>query len=639
MKKMIILILPLLFLGACTTLHDRKILPDKDQKVLLFSDKDIAENGWMSFSYGVYYANRARATRAADLRAEMYTKALEFFHMAEKSGVGLGRVYYHLSDCYYNLINYDKALEYAKKSVSIDKKNLAPYQRIYSIYMKLRNYKAAAEILESYIAITPSAIHINYVLAEHYYRYMKDSDTAEKYFNKVTELAEQTTSGNYYLERAGQYLGYIEYRKGDYDKALGWFETINEINPENLTSVYMLAMLNMQDMNLDAAEEYADRYLGVIPGNLMMNSISGRVKYIRENPSALKFLQKGRRSKSIEGLLCFGLLKTMTGEIEDAKKILEAVIKNRPTLVSARLALGEIYSKQKEKKKAWNEYVSAGIVLFKGKNYSVAAGSFKKALEHDGNSYEVYYYLGRSYEELQQYSLAILNYKKVFEKNPGIDMLLHIGYLHALNKDYSAAVRYYDLAARTEPENSKPYFFKGLNSIWEKKYPDAERNLKKAIEKEEKSEKYYFYLAITLEKQAKLKEAMDSLERALVHDPESARACNFLGYLYADNNINIDRSLKLIQKALSKEPDNGAYLDSLGWVYYKKGMFEQAIKHLLDAEKKLNEIKSPDSVVYDHIGDTYIKLGKKSSALIYWKKSILIEKKDSIRKKIEDHSD
>ncbi len=128
-----------------------------------------------------------------------------------------------------------------------------------------------------------------------------------------------------------------------------------------------------------------------------------------------------------------------------------------------------------------------------------------------------------------------------------------------------------------------------------------------------------------------------SLEKAIKYNPKSARAYNFLGYLYADNNMKIDESLALIQKALDIEPDNGAYTDSLGWAYFRKGNYRRALEKLLVAEGQLSRANANDPVVYDHIGDTYLKLGNVDGALKYWRKSNEIKKTDTIEGKIKHY--
>jgi tetratricopeptide (TPR) repeat protein len=140
-----------------------------------------------------------------------------------------------------------------------------------------------------------------------------------------------------------------------------------------------------------------------------------------------------------------------------------------------------------------------------------------------------------------------------------------------------------------------------------------------------------------MDKLSRVDRAIDSLEKAITHNPKSGRAYNYLGYLFADRNMHLDRSLELIRKALELEPDNGAYIDSLGWVYYRRGDYALALKNLLEAEKILRKAETPDPVVYDHIGDAYLKMGKTSDAIIYWEKSNEMKRDESIKEKIRKH--
>ena len=104
----------------------------------------------------------------------------------------------------------------------------------------------------------------------------------------------------------------------------------------------------------------------------------------------------------------------------------------------------------------------------------------------------------------------------------------------------------------------------------------------------------------------------------------------------AGNNINLDESVELIKKALEYEPTNGAYLDSLGWAYYRKKRFDLALKKLLEAERELARENSPDPVVYDHIGDTYKGEGKIDKAIEYWDKSLKMKRDPAVEKKLNE---
>lgn len=104
----------------------------------------------------------------------------------------------------------------------------------------------------------------------------------------------------------------------------------------------------------------------------------------------------------------------------------------------------------------------------------------------------------------------------------------------------------------------------------------------------------------------------------LTTDPENAGALNYLGYMLADRNVRLDEAQQLISKAVDLEPDNGAYLDSLGWVHYRQNRLDQAadeLRHALDHIRK-------DPTVHDHLAEVYFKQGKFKEAAQEWELSV-----------------
>jgi predicted Zn-dependent protease len=93
---------------------------------------------------------------------------------------------------------------------------------------------------------------------------------------------------------------------------------------------------------------------------------------------------------------------------------------------------------------------------------------------------------------------------------------------------------------------------------------------------------------------------------------------NYLGYMFADQNVRLDEAEKLIDKALAAEPNNGAYMDSLGWVYYRMKRLPEAEEQLRRALQKL----SRDATVHDHLGDIYFEEGRVRDALLQWQNSV-----------------
>jgi Flp pilus assembly protein TadD len=93
---------------------------------------------------------------------------------------------------------------------------------------------------------------------------------------------------------------------------------------------------------------------------------------------------------------------------------------------------------------------------------------------------------------------------------------------------------------------------------------------------------------------------------------------NYLGYMLADKGKQLPEALKLIRKAVELEPMNGAYLDSLGWVYFKMGEYELAEENLRQAVER----DQTDPTVHDHLGELYEKTGRFRLATAQWELSL-----------------
>ncbi|HJS73122.1 MAG TPA: tetratricopeptide repeat protein, partial [Vicinamibacteria bacterium] len=145
-----------------------------------------------------------------------------------------------------------------------------------------------------------------------------------------------------------------------------------------------------------------------------------------------------------------------------------------------------------------------------------------------------------------------------------------------------------------------------------------------------------FQLGAVLERQKKFDDAKAQFQKVLELEPDSAAALNYLGYMLADWGVELDQSLDYVTRALEQDPHNGAYLDSLGWVYFKMGRLDLAEDNLLKALKSLRLT----GVVYDHLGDLYFRKGDREQAVAYWKKALSQEddelEKDAVERKIEE---
>ena len=138
-----------------------------------------------------------------------------------------------------------------------------------------------------------------------------------------------------------------------------------------------------------------------------------------------------------------------------------------------------------------------------------------------------------------------------------------------------------------------------------------------ATKKEDRT--YLFFLRGGLaERQKRMDPAEHYFRQALDLDPDNAMTLNYLGYMWADKGIKLPEALKMIKKAVDQEPMNGAFLDSLGWVYFKMGEYELAEDNLRQAVNR----DRTDPTVHMHLGDLYEKTGRIRLAAAQWEMSL-----------------
>lgn len=145
-------------------------------------------------------------------------------------------------------------------------------------------------------------------------------------------------------------------------------------------------------------------------------------------------------------------------------------------------------------------------------------------------------------------------------------------------------------------------------------------------------ESFYFRYAAAVERGGDIDRAaklfQKSIELIAKNDPDQenkdfvATVYNYLGYMWIENDMNIDEAGELIKTAAELDPESGAIADSLGWLYFKKGKLEEARTELLRAEEM---IETPDAVIYDHIGQVYFALGDRAKAVEYLEKAVGLE--------------
>lgn len=154
-----------------------------------------------------------------------------------------------------------------------------------------------------------------------------------------------------------------------------------------------------------------------------------------------------------------------------------------------------------------------------------------------------------------------------------------------------------------------------------KRFDDMAKALdqaEKLSQSDDEKENIWFMRGAMFERQKKVDRAEVEFRKVLKVNPESSGAMNYIGYMLADRNMRLQESFDLINKALDQDPGNGAYLDSLGWVLYRMGRYDEAEKQLRRALEKTPR----DPTVHDHMADVLMKQSKVREAVAQWERSL-----------------
>jgi tetratricopeptide (TPR) repeat protein len=154
-----------------------------------------------------------------------------------------------------------------------------------------------------------------------------------------------------------------------------------------------------------------------------------------------------------------------------------------------------------------------------------------------------------------------------------------------------------------------------------KKWGDVAKALdaaEKLAENQEEKESVWFMRGAMYERQKNIDASEKEFRKVLAAEPDHAGALNYMGFMLADRSQRLQEALGMIQKAVDKEPYNGAFLDSLGWVYYRLGRLPEAEDYLRRAI-----VRTPhDPSLHDHLGEVLLKVSKTKEAVAQWELSL-----------------
>lgn len=183
---------------------------------------------------------------------------------------------------------------------------------------------------------------------------------------------------------------------------------------------------------------------------------------------------------------------------------------------------------------------------------------------------------------------ALAALQALVDNEDNLDALMQIGDIHRRNENFNDAIRIYNkaeekLGGDIPADYWQLHYVRGMSYEQMGNWPKAEADLSAALE----------------------------------FQPEHPFVLNYLGYSWADQGVNLEQSREMIERAVNLRPDDGYIADSLGWVLYRMGLYDQAIAPL----ERAVELLPYDPVINDHLGDAYWKVGRRLEARFQWQRA------------------
>jgi tetratricopeptide (TPR) repeat protein len=488
------------------------------------------------------------------------------------------------------------------------------------------------------IKLAPDESALHFATAKSY-RALGKSESALTYAERAARL---DTVNKWYNELLGGL--YFDLKK--FDMSAAEFEKFSRKDPQNADALQLLAMAQVGAQEYDKAIKTLDRVAAISGFDLMTMSRKFDLQMMlkREDDAILTLWQMIITDPdNLELYQRLGELNLFKGRYDDALRAYNDLLQRNPNDPRALVAICEIYVKKKE----WSNFETTVSTLFSDTRLS------KEDKMNVG-----YIYLERAEKDsvmLKPAEIVVARFRKEYPTD--WQPYWFLGIIHLRQQHFGDAITALNQVVKMKPDMAPAWENLSLAYLQKKSYPDAIQTLKTALQKLpsatfrmrallgltmaeagndldavralEESLQYidtdtamavqvYSTLGISYDRMGKTAECERSYDAALRYDPDNALVLNNLAYSLAERDKDLPRSLEMAKVAVEKEPGNGAYLDTIGWVYYKLGNYEEAKKWILKAVDAGRE--SP--AVLEHAGDVFHKLGDKSNALKYWQKAL-----------------
>jgi len=590
-------------------------------------------------------------------RSELANKAIEEYRAAIEADPTSEYLTSGLAELYARTGRIRDAVVEAQDILKRDPNNLEARRLLGRIYLRSLGdmqsgngsqsvLKLAIEQYEQIIKLQPDSMD-DHLLLGRLYRLNNDLQKAENEFKTAIRLqpgSEEAVTTLAYLynelgdtTRATQVLsavpdaarsaklysalGFTYEQQKQYKNAIEAYRHAIELDRDNLDAIRGLAQNLLNDGQTDAA---LDQYKVIADANPEDAQTYVRIAEIYRKQgkfdTALEHLKKAETmvQDSIEVPYNIAAIYQAQGRFDEAVQVLKDLLKK-----SEKTDTSTYTQSEKSNRAVFLERL--GTVYRDQGNNQAAVETFRQviALGGDDNTERGYQQIIDTWREAKEWQKATDAAKEATQKLPNSrDLKMVLAAQQADMGNADQALKDVQGMLKGVPEDRAVYITLAQMNTRLKRYTEAEQALDKAEKlstKQDDKEYIWFLRGSTFERQKRFADAEQQFKKVIASDPQHAMALNYLGYMLADQNTKLDEALGYIKRALDIDPTNGAYLDSIGWAYFRLGKYELAEESLVKASQKINT----DPTVHDHLGDLYQKTGHLKLAATHWERALV----------------
>jgi len=519
------------------------------------------------------------------------------------------------ADAAYDLMVAEIALNQGNTQLAIERyialahsqENPAIAERAVRIAVYGQDLEAAASVAQRWIELDPSRVEARQVIAAIYVR----QDKVEEAFSFIDSVIESSELDDSELFPP---LLAILAREKNAETVLAVSKRIADKHPDRAYAQHMHGMLATQSGLAEEALEYLDRSLAIeeIKG---VHAARARVLLrLGRSGEAVVSLQKAVESKPDDQnlRLTYARLLVDIKEYDKARAEFETLHQASPDDAELLFTLG-LLSLESQRLDDAEKYMMMLVRLN----------------ERDG---EAQYYLGRIYENRKQYDIAIDWYQQVHVGDYQFDARLRIAEMLGLSGQIGEAVEHLDAMLKGSQTNGslvRIYVAKGELLRLARRYEESMVVFNTALEIVPGNNDLLYARALVAERLGKIDQLEADLKFILKTEPDNAHALNALGFTLADQTDRYEEAYAYLKRAIEIMPDDPAIIDSLGWVHYRLGNYDEALRFL---RKALARYDDPE--IAAHLGEVLWVVGKQKEARGVWQKALKKSPDDPVLLKV-----